>query len=583
MKRNLYLSALFLFLLFPRALAQDNFIYAENGRLYHPNGEEVALWGVNLQPCLSWEYNNLLRRVGLEKDTATLHRVTNESLDELELLGSRLIRCHLTPADFTDDAGNLVGTVFLDALDYMMAEAARREMYLYITFLNHMGSGEVYNSFMHGDRKARAKWIHDEEFVDKSKNYITQLLNRKNPYSGIQYKADTAVAVWEIINEPGYLKYQDMAGSQYEKPYKKWLRRKRLADGEASFAIYRKDYVLDYINGMYKTVRKTGAKQPVSWCCNWHRMIIGHEDVFDAIAESKVEAVSFCNYPGQSVCKHPYQENPENLTRHDYSDWYVDCYEKKEYYGWALTPPFQKKAKIVYEFETFYNQSAYLYPVMADFFRAMGVQMAAMWHYSMPAYARYRRGSHVLNLKCTPEKAASFAVAGRIFEETPLLQPYHTESTTEWSTSNYAYSYRNNISVFSDSSHYCSSGNILDSCSVKPRPTLKHIFGCGSSPLVEYSGNGIYTVSVSDHELDILLQPDVKYLIELWDSKDRKRIPATLFVNEEFRTMKVHLEGWDTGDYTLFEIVGDKKVRMGTTRETSFFAKPGHYRVVRKK
>ena len=39
-------------------LAQNKYVYLEKGRLYHPNGEELALWGVNLQPMLSWEYNS---------------------------------------------------------------------------------------------------------------------------------------------------------------------------------------------------------------------------------------------------------------------------------------------------------------------------------------------------------------------------------------------------------------------------------------------------------------------------------------------------------------------------------------------
>src|SRR6056297_2324854 len=124
MKRFFVVIVLLVFYFATALYAQNNFISAKNGRLYHPNGDEVALWGVNLQPMLSWEYNSLLRRVGVEKETDTLHYITDKSLDELELLGSRVIRCHLTPADFTDAEGDLQETVFLDALDYMVAEAS---------------------------------------------------------------------------------------------------------------------------------------------------------------------------------------------------------------------------------------------------------------------------------------------------------------------------------------------------------------------------------------------------------------------------------------------------------------------------
>ena len=45
-------------------------------------------------------------------------------------------------------------------------------------------------------------------------------------------------------------------------------------------------------------------------------------------------------------------------------------------------PEYAGKAKTVYEFETFFNQSAYFYPIQAQYFRALGVQCASMWTYS---------------------------------------------------------------------------------------------------------------------------------------------------------------------------------------------------------
>lgn len=580
MKNYLLIFILFLWLIPETQYGQEQFVYVKDGRLYFPNGQELALWGVNLQPALSWEYG-LLKQVGIEKKSEALNKATDESLDELELLGCRVIRTHLTPADFTDDKGNLVETEYLHALDYMISEAAKRKMYLYITFINHMGQGEVENSFMHGSKKERVRWIADEKFKKKSKNYISQLLNRTNPYSNVRYKTDTAVAVWEIINEPDYLQLDEIEGSPYEKSIKKWIKRHKFRNDSIGFSEFRKDMVLNYINEMYATVRKTGAKQPVSWCCNWHKMIVGHEDVFEAVSVSDAEVVSFCNYPGQDVCKHPYYENPVNLTRHDYSQWYSECYENREWYGWAKEERFSGKAKIVYEFETFYNQSAYLYPVMADFFRSMGVQIATMWHYSMPPYAPYRSGSHVLNLKCTPEKAASFAVAGKLFEHTPLLKPYHTESTTEWKGENYIYSYKKNMSVFGNKDVYFYSSTVKKDCEILPEPTVKEIFGYGNSPLVNYTGTGNYSIQISDNELEISIQPDVRHRMELWRRYKMEWGPLSVLDNTESRTLKLFLEDWGRGNYSLYQIKEGKRVKMGNMTELTLFLKPGQYTIVR--
>ena len=119
-------TILVLFLLVVNGLfAQNEYVYLEKGRLYHPNGEELALWGVNLQPMLSWEYNSMMKKAGIPKDAGVWKKMTDKSLDELQLLGANYIRVHLTPGDFTDASGNLVHTIYLDLLDYLTAEAPK--------------------------------------------------------------------------------------------------------------------------------------------------------------------------------------------------------------------------------------------------------------------------------------------------------------------------------------------------------------------------------------------------------------------------------------------------------------------------
>ena len=210
--RKLYILIL-LFLLSEPVDAQNKYVYVENGTLYHPDGRELSLWGLNLQPCLSWEWNSLLKRVGVPWNANEWTRITEVSLDEMELMKCQVVRCHLTPADFTDAEGNLVQTIYLDMLDYMVAESKKRGMYLYLAFINHMNNWAIENSFINGPD--REMWIQDEDIVGHSMNYITQLLNRTNPYTDQTYSADTAFAVWEIINEPGYYSYEGIQSTKY--------------------------------------------------------------------------------------------------------------------------------------------------------------------------------------------------------------------------------------------------------------------------------------------------------------------------------------------------------------------------------
>ena len=114
----------------PTPPATGDYVSVQNGKIYAPDGGELSLWGVNFQPCLSWEYNDRLKRHGIPQTAEALRRVAHNNLEEVAKLKVSVIRCHLTPADFTDAEGNLVETPYLDVLDYMVAEAAERGIYI---------------------------------------------------------------------------------------------------------------------------------------------------------------------------------------------------------------------------------------------------------------------------------------------------------------------------------------------------------------------------------------------------------------------------------------------------------------------
>jgi hypothetical protein len=570
----------------------SEFVYAKEGRLYFANGEELALWGVNLQPCLSWEYNSLFKLVGLPETAEVLKEATDDALDEIEKMRMDVIRAHLVPSDFCDNDGNLVDTIYLDLLDYMVAEAAKRGMYVYLSFLNpHMSYDiDVEDPSQHSPSVVADTFINefekedlvfDPEFTAKSQNYVTQLLNRTNPYTGKTYKNTPEIALWEVVNEPQYYSYQQLKETRHYTVFKNWATENNLQDNEESFFKFRYDRTLNYINTMYDTIRATGAVQPIVWNCNWHRFITGRRDVFDAIAKSKVEVVSFCNYPGQSILKKPYTKNPEDLSRHDFASFLRDSYTQEDWYDWALTPEFMKKAKVVYEFETFYNYSSYLYPAQAEFFRAMGVQSATMWHYSMPAYAAYRNGSHHLSLTSTPGKAMAYAIAGETFRNTPLYHDYDVESPTEKTGENVMFSYTNDISLYSDAESYLNAGPISDEQLPKPHQSVKHITGLGSSPLVNYSGTGVYSVDVSEDSIAISIEPNATHLKPLW-GKDFLVDIVTELDYETSQSMELKLQGWNAENTKLYRLEeGSKQATPLIDGQLKFNATPGDYLLVK--
>src|SRR5208283_5724960 len=116
--------------------------------------------------------------------------------------------------------------------------------------------------------------------------------------------------------------------------------------------------------------------------------------------------------------------HPRDLSGTNYLPFIKSALKDYAQLRWVLGTRFSAKAKVVYEFETFFNQTTYLYPAMAAAFRSLGVQIAPMWRYCLLPAAQHAGGSHYLNLLCTPRKAISFKIASRVFADTPRLTPY---------------------------------------------------------------------------------------------------------------------------------------------------------------
>lgn len=558
--------------------ANDKFVYVENARFYTPDGKELALWGVNYQSSLSWEFGRL-KNHGVEETIESLNKSTDLNLAELAQMGVGIVRCHLTPADFTDENGNIVESPYIANLDYLVSKAAEMGIYVHIAFINHMGGGYIQNSML--QKRDRREWIHDAALVEKCKNYISQLINRENIYNGIMYKDEPGIAMWEIINEPSVYSYEAIKTTSYYVDFKKWIEPKGLGDNFTSYTTYRMILVRDYINSMYDLIRSNGDVHPVVWSLNWHRYRNGNIDLFDAATSSKVEAVAFCNYPGQDNVGENYGRNPKDLTNIDFAPWFAEQYRELNGYRWALTPDFINKAKVVYEFETFFNQSNYLYPIQALFFRSLGVQNATMWTYTPTEVAPYVGGSHYLNLLTTPAKVASFMIANEIFKSTPLYTEFDLQSINEQIGSNYAISKSRDISIFSDNNKLIYTRDITNWRPLEINPQVKTIIGRESSPLVSYNGSGLYFITVKDKELSIIVNPN-----STWKSN-----PAfvNLFNNtlntdldHSANSMSIYLEGWEKGG-TLYKInsKGDRKRVKKLSSLFDLSLTPGRYVVVK--
>ena len=111
-----------------------------------------------------------------------------------------------------------------------------------------------------------------------------------------------------------------------------------------------------------------------------------------------------------------------------------------------------------------------------------------MWTYGLDNYAPYASGSHNLNLKCTPRKAASFIVAGEI-SGNKRLTPYKTSRLTRTSLGLHALSFLRNLQYRRATAAYLYTGDVTWE-PVKPCGEVNRIVGYGSSPPVNCRAPG---------------------------------------------------------------------------------------------
>eukprot|EP01026_Neomeris_dumetosa_P044043 TRINITY_DN36_c0_g1_i2.p1 TRINITY_DN36_c0_g1~~TRINITY_DN36_c0_g1_i2.p1 ORF type:complete len:731 (+),score=97.47 TRINITY_DN36_c0_g1_i2:99-2291(+) len=104
----------------------------------------------------------------------------------------------------------------LHGLDYILDEAARRDMKIILTFGDNWRHDfpDTVNYYVNFSTTAKA---HDDFWSDAQtkqmyKNHITYMVNRKNSFNGRTYKEDPTIFAWNIINEG---RCTDAAGNCY--------------------------------------------------------------------------------------------------------------------------------------------------------------------------------------------------------------------------------------------------------------------------------------------------------------------------------------------------------------------------------
>jgi hypothetical protein len=445
------------------------------------NKQEVALFGANYSLPYGCDYR-AAGYVGSDRK-----KLVEQDMAHFARMGWKGMRlCLWGDFEITDKDGNLVQNDHLDLTDYSIAKAKERGIYILLSpictysslFPEAMGDVKSIDGFSTHYRKEELGT--NPQAIAAQVNYIKQLLQHVNPYTGIALKDEPSIIFIEPINEP-VENSDDPKGT------------------------------IKYINTLADAVRSTGCKKLLFYNVSQNMKMAS------IIPQANYDGVSFAWYPtglnsGKTISA--------NVLRA------VDDYPPMH------TSELSNMAKIVYEFDAPDTYNPYMYPAMARAFRSVGTQFASMFSYDMISTASYNLGwqTHWLNMVYTPQKAIGAIIAGEVIETLPRGQTYgkYPENT---SFGPFRVSYEENLSemVTNDKFIYANNTKTVP----QSVSALKQIVGFGSSPLIGYEGQGLYFLDKIDIGMWRLeIYPDVKIVSDPFAQGSKDKVVSRLVSRE---------------------------------------------------
>ncbi|HEY0778985.1 MAG TPA: hypothetical protein VGD56_13525, partial [Gemmatirosa sp.] len=378
----------------------------------------------------------------------------------------------------SDSAGNLVANAHLDLQDYLIAKAHERGIYMLLspivtyeaTWPDALAATSRQPGFSNHFQKCELGT--NPAAIAVQANYLRQLLNHVNPYTGLALKDEPAIPFVEMINEPCH-HANDPAGS------------------------------VRYIDALVDAVRSTGSKQIL-----FHNVSQDFA-IAPAIRQSTVQGATFGWYPTGLNSGHELQGSYLRA---------VDDYPP------LRTPALAGRPRIVYEFDSPDLRTGYMYPAMARTFRSVGTQFATMFAYDMLGTASRNLGwqTHYLNLVYTPRKAMSAVIAAEVMRRIPRGQSYGAYPANAH-FGDFRVDAEENLGELVARDAFLYAGSTR---SAPPDPrTLRRVAGYGSSPVVTYAGEGIYFLDkVRDGMWRLEVYPDAVPVRDPFELPSRDKV-----------------------------------------------------------
>lgn len=505
---------------------KDQLVYVDNKGVmrYTKGGTEAAFFGVNYTVPFAYGYRSI-KALNLD-----LKEEIDKDVYHFARLGIDAFRVHVWDVEISDSAGNLLQNEHLDLFDYLLAALKKRGIKTIITPIAYWGNGyperdEPTPGF--SSKWGRGRVNINDTAIRAQENYLQQFFKHVNRYTNTTYHDDQDVIAVEINNEPVH------SGP--------------------------KAGVTSYINRMVAAIKSTGYSKPIFY------NISQNAGYADAVAAANVNGFTMQWYPTRLVANRELKGNfLPNVDRYTIPFDTIAAY--------------RNKARMIYEFDAADILQSNMYPAMARSFKEAGFQWATQFAYDplATAYGNTEYQTHYLNLAFTPAKAVSLLIASKVFHRIPRLKTfgvYPADSVFDV----FRVSYRSNLSEMNsgDEFYYSNTTTTVP----KSVTALQHLAGVGSSPVVQYDGNGAYFMDKLEEGIWRLeVMPDAIHIRDPFERASSKKVVTRIEWNRH--AMEIDLP--DLGEGFTLQPLNEGNHFTTSVTGNRFYIGPGTYLVTRK-
>ena len=271
-----------------------------------------------------------------------------------------------------------------------------------------------------------------------------------------------------------------------------------------------------------------------------------------------------------------------DLSGKNYLPSLRQCYTDYEQLRWLLGRRFAGKAKVTYEFETFFNQVELPLPghgpAVPRLGLANGHDVAVHPSAAGPVLRRLALSESRQLAAKGPQLPHCLAGVRRSW---PAMPTTIRRPKRKWFSATRRFRTRA-ISAFSAATRRSSTRARSMPHRCRSARTCREIAGCGRSPLVSYEGSGAYFLRVEEDKIELLILPDVTYPRPLWQRPGRPPWTPTCELDSQTpHNFCVHLPGWE-GTLKV-ESLADGAVPSRETHNGSIDLVPGRYRMSRRR